>query len=382
LTSKISLAMSLLVSIPILIVFLYVTIIALYSFKLSQIKNPGRGKPKGTRRVSLVIPFRNEGKNLGGLVQDLLAQSYPADLFQVIFVDDHSEDDSMLILESLIANRAGFSCLSLPVNKHGKKEALCTGIEKVENDWIIQVDADCRIGERFIASHMTHLKKHPSDLVAGLVTTNKNSNRFMETFERMDLLSLSGVGAASFFYKRPMMCSGANLAFSKDLYNQTRLYDPSESVASGDDMFLMIGARKLGRSLSFNLATDSLVSTTPVSKLPCYLKQRVRWGAKTPYYRQWDIQFLAILVVLTNVAVLIYPVWALTFPGTWPWLLGIWVVKTFIDGSLIFRTAGFTKQKLSIKWFLLASIVYYPVFLMILIKSLSGQSVWKERIPK
>jgi len=374
--------MSLLVSIPVLIVFLYVTIIALYSFKLSQIKNSGHGNPNGTTRVSLVIPFRNEGENLGGLVQDLLVQTFPADLFQVIFVDDHSEDDSMKAIEPLIANRTGFSCLSLPENKHGKKEALRYGIEKVENDWIIQVDADCRIGERFLASHMNHLNKHPSDLVAGLVTTYKNSNRFLETFERMDLLSLSGVGAASFFFKRPMMCSGANLSFSKDLYIQTRSYDPSESVSSGDDMFLMIGARKLGRSLTFNLATDSVVRTTPVDNLPCYLKQRVRWGAKTPYYRQWDIQLLAILVVLTNVAVLICPVWVLSFSGTWPWLLGIWVAKTFADGSLIFRTAGFTKQKLSIKWFLLASIVYYPVFLMILIRSVFGQSGWKERIPK
>jgi len=374
--------MSLLVSIPVLIVFLYVTIIALYSFKLSQIKNSGHGNPSGTTRVSLVIPFRNEGENLGGLVQDLLVQTFPADLFQVIFVDDHSEDDSMKAIEPLIANRTGFSCLSLPENKHGKKEALRYGIEKVENDWIIQVDADCRIGERFLASHMNHLNKHPSDLVAGLVTTYKNSNRFLETFERMDLLSLSGVGAASFFFKRPMMCSGANLSFSKDLYIQTRSYDPSESVSSGDDMFLMIGARKLGRSLTFNLATDSVVRTTPVDNLPCYLKQRVRWGAKTPYYRQWDIQLLAILVVLTNVAVLICPVWVLSFSGTWPWLLGIWVAKTFADGSLIFRTAGFTKQKLSIKWFLLASIVYYPVFLMILIRSVFGQSGWKERIPK
>lgn len=381
-TSKISLVMSLLVSIPILIVFLYVTIIALYSFKLSQIKKPEGWKSRGTSRVSLVIPFRNEGKNLGGLVQDLLAQDYPAGLFQVIFVDDHSNDGSMGVLESLIANRAGFSCLSLPENKHGKKAALGFGIERVENDWIIQIDADCRIGERFIASHMIHLKNHPSDLVAGLVTTNNNSHRFMETFERMDLLSLSGVGAASFFYKRPMMCSGANLAFSKVLYNQTRLYDPSESVASGDDMFLMIGARKLGKSLSYNVETESVVHTTPVHKLSSYLNQRVRWGTKTPYYRQWDIQFLAMLVVLTNLAVLIYPVWALAFSGTWPWLLGIWVAKIIVDGSLIFRMARFTKQKLPLKWFLLASVVYYPIFLMILIRSLSGQSAWKERIPK
>ncbi len=374
--------MSLLVSIPILIVFLYVTIIALYSFKLSQIKSPGSGNPMGTTRVSLVIPFRNESKKIGGLVQDLLNQTFPADLFQVIFVNDHSEDDSWKLIESLIASRAEFLCLNLPENKFGKKEALRVGIEKAENDWIIQVDADCRIGKSFLSSHMNHLKMHPSDLVAGLVTTFQDSNGFMETFERMDLLSLAGVGAASFYFKKPMMCSGANLAFSKDLYSQTRNYDPSESVVSGDDMFMMIGARKLGKTLTFNLASESVVRTAPVNSLFPYLKQRVRWGAKTPYYRQWDIQLMAILVVFTNVSVLLSPVLILSDPHTWIWLLGIWVAKIITDGSLIFKTAGFTGQKLPMKWFLLASIVYYPVFLMILIRSIFGPSMWKDRIPK
>jgi len=301
---------------------------------------------------------------------------------EIIFVDDHSEDNSMELIESLISNRPGFSCLSLPENRYGKKEALRFGIEKANNDWIIQLDADCRIGPGFLSSHMNHLSKYPSDLVAGLVSTYQNSNGFMENFERMDLLSLSGVSAASFFFKRPMMCSGANLAYSKKLYQQTRKYDPSESLASGDDMFLMIGARKLGSTLSYNLDPESLVCTTPVGKLSSYIKQRVRWGSKTPYYKLWDIQLLAILVVLSHVAILISPVWALSISGTWPWLLGVCLAKIIVDGSLIFKTAGFARQKLPVKWFLLASLVYSPILLLILISSLSGSPVWKERIPK
>ena len=370
--------MALLVVIPLLIVSLYIIITTIFSFGLSRIEHSGYVDPDGTVRVTIVVPFKNEGVNLSGLVQDLLAQTYPTPKFQVIFVDDHSDDDSRKVVDSLTVNRAGFSILTLPRNKYGKKEALSHGIQQAENEWIIQVDADCRIGERFIASHISHLERHPSDLVAGLVTTGKESDGFMENFERMDLLSLGGVSAASFFYKRPMMCSGANLGYSKELYHQTRSYDPSESVASGDDMFIMIGARKLGRSLSFNSSTESVVRTTPVKSLSSYLKQRVRWGAKTPFYKQLDIQLLAILVVLTNVAVLLFPVWILSAPGTWPWLLGVWMAKTVADGSIIYKTSGYTKQRQSMRLFLLSSIFYYPVFLMIMIRSIFGKPSWKE----
>ena len=41
------------------------------------------------------------------------------------------------------------------------------------NDWIIQLDADCRIPSGYLSSQMEFLDSHPSDLVAGLVTTGR-----------------------------------------------------------------------------------------------------------------------------------------------------------------------------------------------------------------
>ncbi|MFZ9848246.1 MAG: glycosyltransferase, partial [Flavobacteriales bacterium] len=44
--------------------------------------------------VSIVVPFRNEEKNLPACIASLKKLDYPRDLYEIIFVNDHSTDAS------------------------------------------------------------------------------------------------------------------------------------------------------------------------------------------------------------------------------------------------------------------------------------------------
>ena len=333
-----------------------------------------------TRKVSVIIPFRNEADNLPFLIRDLLAQSYPKNMYEVVFVDDHSSDGSGSVLDSMVSGLPGFSHLPLLPGNSGKKAALYYGIQHASNERLIQVDADCRLGTQFIASHMAFLEKHPSDLVAGLLSTTKRKGGFLEAFERLDLMALTGTGAGSFALGRPMMCSGANLSYSRDLYMETRVFDPVETTESGDDMFLMIGARKLNRTLSFNTACEACVETAPVPTFRALLSQRIRWGAKSTRYGMADIQMLALLVALTNLIVLLMPLWFFFFPEEWFCLAAAWIVKSLVDFLLIYRVSGLCQQRAGLLWFLPVSLAYYPVFFLSLVGSLLGRSRWKRAV--
>ena len=46
-------------------------------------------------RFSIVIPARNEGANIKKCVDSILAQAYPAEFFEIIVIDDFSEDDNL-----------------------------------------------------------------------------------------------------------------------------------------------------------------------------------------------------------------------------------------------------------------------------------------------
>jgi biofilm PGA synthesis N-glycosyltransferase PgaC len=332
--------MVLFLSIALPIVFLYSLIILLLSWGMGRLDIEQALSPRIASPVTLIIPFRDEKSKLSDLVKDLSQQSYPEDLFEVIFVNDHSRDGSETMLNNLINENSRFLCLDLPDNGQGKKEALLYAVQHAKSEWIIQTDADCRLGPDFIASHMAFLETNPSDMVAGLVTTGNGTGSFLESFERLDLLSLVGTGAGSFHFGRPLMCNGANLAYSRLLYLETRQFEPAAGIPSGDDMFLMIGARKLGKTLSYNANLASMVKTLPVGGTGELIRQRIRWGSKTMYYKMIDIQVLALLVVLVNIVILVLLLLSLFATGYWPWLMGVFVTKTAADFYLLFKITG------------------------------------------
>ena len=329
--------------------------------------------------VTMIIPFRNEEDHLPHLVKDILSQLYPKEQLEVIFVNDHSGDRSREKIQSLVKGDSRFRCLDLPEGRSGKKDALFTAVQEAGGQWIIQTDADCRIGPRFVASHVAFLRQHPSDLVAGIVTTGESRGGFTEFFERLDLLSLVAAGAGSFHYGRPVMCSGANLAYTRDLYLETRKFDPATNVASGDDMFLMIGARRLGKKISFISHREAMVKTIPADGLRYVILQRVRWGSKTWHYGMTDIQLLAVLVAATNLLIISIPVWLILQPSSWICLVPAWGIKTLADFFLLYTVTGLTRQRKALRLFLPAALFYYFYHLIILTGMLVSEKGWKGR---
>ena len=55
---------------------------------------------KNTTKISIIISARNEEQNITHCLQSILVQTYPADLFEIIVVDDHSTDNTVQIVKS------------------------------------------------------------------------------------------------------------------------------------------------------------------------------------------------------------------------------------------------------------------------------------------
>ncbi len=81
--------------------------------------------------VSVIIPFRNESENILASLKSIESQLYPIEKFEVIYVNDSSEDNSMEILKENI-KKINIKIISVPneysINAH-KKRAVRFGIE-------------------------------------------------------------------------------------------------------------------------------------------------------------------------------------------------------------------------------------------------------------
>lgn len=106
-------------------------------------------RPSLAGHVAVIVPARNEARNIGRCVRSLLAQRHQA--LDVIVVDDHSTDETAAIVAGLQADHPRGSQLhllrapDLPPGWFGKPHAAWTGAQHPvarAADWLLFVDAD------------------------------------------------------------------------------------------------------------------------------------------------------------------------------------------------------------------------------------------------
>jgi hypothetical protein len=143
------------------------------------------------RRVSIVIPARNEAHRLPGLLAALGAQTRPAD--EVLVVDDHSDDDT-----AVIADAAGVDVVAappLPDGWTGKTWACWTGAQRTTGDVLVFLDADTE-PEPDLIGRLLDALDHRDGLLSVMPY-----HRMQRQYERLSaffsVISLMGVGAAS-----------------------------------------------------------------------------------------------------------------------------------------------------------------------------------------
>ena len=364
------------------VILLYVLVILILRRGfLSLVRDQSNRVPhvEDAEKVTVIVPFRNESDHLPNLISDLKAQSCPPGSYKVLLVDDHSEDSSLQLVREAIGGDPRFEVKELGDNQAGKKAAIALAVGEVQTRWILQTDADCRMGPGFLSGHLSFLRDSSWDLVAGVVTTGERKGTFSESLDRLELLSLAGSGAGSFRLGRPVLCSGANLLYTRELYLESRAFDPEFTERSGDDMFLMIGARKLGKRLEYCLDPDTLVFTQPVPGIRSLVAQRVRWGSKSVSYRMADIQLLALIVALTNLLVLLLPLSMIISFAGWPFIAGIIFLKLLADYLMVSAVSRLTGQRKSLRWFVPVTVLYHLLQPVIYVRLFFSRAAWKGR---
>lgn len=166
--------------------------------------------------ISVIVPAHNEQSTIRQCLKSVLTQDYPR--FELILVDDRSEDLTASIARSLPVGRENFRIISvgnLPEGWTGKCHALDVGVRYASGEWLAFLDADSRL--------------HRSAL----------SLCYHEAVRRYaNMVTLSPRFIVKTFWEKALQPAFA--AMSCILYPLGLVNDPASPVASANGMFYMI----------------------------------------------------------------------------------------------------------------------------------------------
>lgn len=318
--------------------------------------------PQHQPKVSVIVPLRNEAHHIPTLIASLQNQTYPN--VEVLLVNDHSTDATQALIFGL--NNPCFTPLNSP--ETSKKAALKYGINHATGQLILTTDADVIIPPTWVQTMQQAFYSQPTHLLIGPVTMQKGM-----VWQQVEHASLEGTTLGSGGIGLPVLCSGANLAFTPQWYHTCAPY-LKPHVPSGDDMFLLQATILLKGQVRALKSTTATVGISGEPTLKQFFTQRARWAGKATHYTTPSILCSATVVGLMQVAVVV----SLALSVLYPFLLCTLLCKFVIDTCLVASVLTYHK-KVRYVWYMPLLTLLYPFYALgVCIMSLFPVS-WKNR---
>ena len=365
-----------------IILAVYCCLILQLIIGFNKIKWFKTNKKEPLTSFSIIVPFRNEAKNISRLLGCFSNLNYPKTLFEIIMVDDFSTDQSQNIFNKWrLKNGLTQTTLleNLRLSNSPKKDAILRAVPIVKNQYIITTDADCEMHEDWLKTLDLFIQEKNSEMIVGAVIY-KTKNNWFHHFQQLDLLSLQGITMGSFGIGKPFMCNGANFAYTKKLFNELGGFQGNNKMASGDDVFLLQkAAKQCPEKIHYIKNFFSIVTTKPENNLGAFFMQRVRWASKSSEYSSFYAKFLAIITLLMNFSLVVVLFFVIYGLASWMFLLVLFGIKYLVDYILLLQANSYLRKG---AFFIPAfsALIYLFYVTVVGLYSIFGKFTWKGRV--
>lgn len=371
---------SLLLILPIVIYSLRVIVFSIGASRARKMSFP---EPNDNYQpfVSIVIPSRNEESNISRCIKSFEKSTYPKDKFEIIVVNDRSEDATGKILSELSKKVSNLKVNNLrvvtiteePVDKNlqGKPGAIQAGIDAAKGELILMTDADCTVSDDWIETHVNGFADPDVGMIASFtLVEDKTIFHRLQAIEWifMETMASGGIGL-----HQPLGCFGNNVAVRKKDFDDLGGYRKIDFSVT-EDLALMSAVFKTGRKVKFFCNPASTVTTLPCQTLKEYILQHQRWaiGGQALGWR-------ATIFVLASIAI-----WAgiatSVATSNWLFLAVILGVRLFGDFIVLTPSLRVLKKSRLIKWIFPSVLFFMLIELIVPFLILNRNVKWKGQV--
>lgn len=331
--------------------------------------------------VTILIPFRNESGKILKSLASIENQDYPKNKFEVIYINDNSDDDSPVKLDSA-EKSANIRMINAVANgglRGHKKEAIRQGITEAKGGIIVSTDSDCAHKPGWLRK-MLNCFDEETAFVSGPVEFVKGKSIF-SNLQRLEFSGLIFTGAGLIGSGTPIICNAANLAYRKKVFCEVGGFADNEHLSSGDDEFLMQKIAKTEKyKIKFCAEPEAVAFTDPNEGVDQFFNQRKRWASKGLHYQDKVLIFRLVLIFFFYLSLVIQPVLGFFVSDFYfrTFLISI-ILKLVFEFLIIFTGSKLMNMKGLIGLFPLAEILQVPYIIYSAVSGLFGNYHWRGR---
>jgi poly-beta-1,6-N-acetyl-D-glucosamine synthase len=235
--------------------------------------------------ICIIVAVRNEEENVRKCIRSLLEINYPSKAKKIIFVNDHSTDETARIISEYKSE--GIEILNLPEGLQGKKSAIQYALANIpkEVEYLFFTDGDCQVSSEILNTYNDTIQSRPVSAIVGPVLFECRNDSFICGFQQMDMMGNMAVTNWGINTGRFFLGSGANLLVNKNRFIELNPYSDNLNIPSGDDVFLL---RKLydadPHSAIFVASHEAASGTKALNSWKEIWEQRLRWAGKSRAY--------------------------------------------------------------------------------------------------
>lgn len=370
-----------------LLCFAYLILIASYCYAWVKTKTPNI-HGNATTSITIIIAARNEEDTIENCLHAVLKQSYSPELFEVLVVDDASEDTTNSRIQEFCKTHTNIKLITLDKDaaRIGKKNAINTAIQEAKGELIVTTDADCSMGSDWLNTIASFYATSKAKMIVAPVCFYEERTVF-EKMQSLEFMALMASGGASLYFNKAIMCNGANLAYTKEVFMEVNGFEGIDEQPSGDDVLLMYKiVEKYPDGIHFLKHSKAIVYTRAKSNIKEFMDQRKRWASKGFNALNTDTKWVSSIVYLFNLFLLTSTVLSLfycknqLFPlSFFKICLILFGIKCFIDFLLLFLSASFFRKRHFLIYFLPEQFLYVIYVVMVGFLGSIGSYEWKGR---
>jgi cellulose synthase/poly-beta-1,6-N-acetylglucosamine synthase-like glycosyltransferase len=309
-------------------------------------------------RVTIIIPTRNEEKNISSCIKSILTQSYPHNLIELFICDDHSEDSTkQVVLENLRNAGLNYQLLDVAPSSYGKKRAIEEGIKASSGELIVITDADCTAEKGWISAIVSAYVQTKANMLCGPVSL-LNEKNLCEKFQGLEFCGLSMLSGAGIKLGMPLLSNAANIAYTRRAFDAVEGFKGIDGTPSGDDILLMFKINKTFPGAVHYIKNESaMVYTKGQPSWKGFFNQRIRWASKGLHSKNTSNYIISLLVLLSNLLPVICLIGSFSYPSLLKVVLYSLTLKVVIDFLLLYFATDFFKKRKFLLYFPIAIVI-------------------------